>query len=418
MRNVARGSDHQMIRREPVPKSHKQRITVEGFHRLRRAKNRAAERMLRPKSARENLVKEVLGIVQVHLYFFEDHLAFLLHVFGIEFRAEHEVGDHVKGDGQVLVQNFGVEADLLLGSEGVEHAADGIHFAGDGFGGAALRALEDHVLHKVRESVLFGNFTAGAVANPQADGDGAHVGHGLGDDHEAVGQNVLLNVARFCGHTNIVTQAGWKGETEAIEFLNLSLAITCEQEKAATLSGALQNLFSQIQLAVFAGVMERDVAVGAFLAKVNLASVKWLGVNVDADGALVEFGEIQNLMDGLKRVDVRGMSGVHFVDVRGNDTASPVSGVAIIHAEILDLQPADGRGHPAVLTAMVVNAAGLADLPANGHALEDFVLKDEVARVVALREIAIFVERFRAHRMAEDVVLDVFEGKVARRDRG
>jgi len=38
---------------------------------------------------------------------------------------------------------------------------------------------------------------------------------------------------------------------------------------------------------------------------------------VDADGALVEFGEIQNLMDGLKRVDVRGMSGVHFVDVRG-----------------------------------------------------------------------------------------------------
>ena len=34
------------------------------------------------------------------------------------------------------------------------------------------------------------------------------MGHGLGDDHETVGQNVLLNVARFGGHLNIVAQAG------------------------------------------------------------------------------------------------------------------------------------------------------------------------------------------------------------------
>src|SRR6267143_3004732 len=407
-----------MIRREPIPKARKQRITVEGFHRFRRAENRAPERMLRPESARENFVQEILGIVQIHFYFFEDNLAFLLHVFGIEFRAQDEVGDDVKGDRQMLVQDFGVEADLFLGSEGVEHAADGIHFAGDGFGGAALRALEDHVLHEVREAVLFGNFAAGAVADPQADGDGAHVGHSLGDHHEAVGQNVLLNIARFGGHANIVTQAGWKGETEAIELLNLSPAISCEQEKAATQSGALQNLFSRIQFAVFAGVVEGDIAVGAFLAKVDLASVKWLGVNVDADGALVEFGEIQDLMDGLERVDVGGVRGVHFVDVRGNNATGAARGVALVNAEILDLQAADRRGHPAILIAMVVNAAGLADLPANCHALEDFVLEDEIASVVALRKIAVFVERFRAHRMADDVVLDVFEGEIAPRDSG
>jgi hypothetical protein len=41
------------------------------------------------------------------------------------------------------------------------------------------------------------------------------MGHGLGDNHEAVGQNVLLNVARFDGHIEIVTQARRKGETEA-----------------------------------------------------------------------------------------------------------------------------------------------------------------------------------------------------------
>ena len=41
------------------------------------------------------------------------------------------------------------------------------------------------------------------------------------------------------------------------------------------------------------------------------------------------------------------------------------------------------------------------------------VLEDEVAGVVALGERAVFVERFRADGVAEDVVLDIFEGEVA-----
>src|SRR5260370_17195791 len=67
---------------------------------------------------------------------------------------------------------------------------------------------------------------------------------------------------------------------------------------------------------------------------------------------------------------------------------------------------------------MVGNAAGLADLPANGHGLEDFVLEHEIARVVAPRKITILVERLRARRVAEDVVLDVFEREIARRNGG
>src|SRR5713226_10352332 len=179
--------------------------------------------MLRPETPSENFVKEIFGIVQVHLDFFEDHLAFLLHVFGIELRPKHKVSDNVKRDGQVLVKNFGIEADLLLGSEGIEHAADGIHFARDGFGGAALRALEDHVLHEVGETVFLGDFAAGTVANPDAHGDGTHVGHGLGDHHEAVGQNVLLNVARFGGHLIIVAQPGRKRETEETTILEFNI---------------------------------------------------------------------------------------------------------------------------------------------------------------------------------------------------
>src|SRR6266852_8157983 len=152
---------------------------------------------------------------------------------------------------------------------------------------------------------------------------------------------------------------------------------------------ALQEVCGGVKFAVFAGVVEGDVAIGAFLAKIDLASVELPGVDVDADGALVEFGEIQNLMDGLERVDIGRMRGVHFVDVGRNDAASAARAITIVNAEILDLQPADGRGHPAILIAMVVNAAGLADLPADGHALEDFVFEDEIASVVALRKIAV-----------------------------
>src|SRR5439155_7139420 len=60
--DVSGGSDHQMIRREPVPKSRKQRIAIESFHGFRRAENRTAERMFRPETARENLVKQIFGI--------------------------------------------------------------------------------------------------------------------------------------------------------------------------------------------------------------------------------------------------------------------------------------------------------------------------------------------------------------------
>src|SRR5260370_9514609 len=187
--------------------------------------------MLRPETPSENFVKEVFGVVQIHFYFFEHQLAFFLSVFRIEFRPKHKVGDNVKRDGQVLVKNFGVEADLLLGSEGVEHAADGIHFARDGFGGAALGALEDHVLHEMGETVFLGDFAAGTVADPDAHGDGAHVGHGLGDHHEAVGQNVLLNVARFGGHLNIVAQLGRKRETEEITIPKLNITEPLKQQR-------------------------------------------------------------------------------------------------------------------------------------------------------------------------------------------
>jgi hypothetical protein len=87
--------------------------------------------------------------------------------------------------------------------------------------------------------------------------------------------------------------------------------------------------------------------------------------------------------------------------------------VAFLDAKILYAQPADGRGHPAILVTMIVNAAALADLPANGHALEDAVLENQVARVVSLGEEKILFQRLRTRRMVQNIILHGFEREVA-----
>jgi hypothetical protein len=106
------------------------------------------------------------------------------------------------------------------------------------------------------------------------------------------------------------------------------------------------------------------------------------------------------------------------VDFRGNDFAGTAGGVFFFDAKILDFQAADGSGHPAILIAMIVNAAVLPDFPADGHALEEIILEDEIARVIAFGEEAILVERFGTDGVLDDIVLDIFERKVALGDSG
>jgi len=145
-----------------------------------------------------------------------------------------------------------------------------------------------------------------------------------------------------------------------------------------------------VKLAVFAGVVEGDVAVGAFFAGVDFATVERFGIDVDAYCALVKFRQVQNLVNGFEGVYVDGMDAVHFVDLRGNDFAGAAGGVLFLDAKILDFQAADGSGHPAILIAMIVDAAVLADFPTDGHALEEIVLEDEIAGVIAFGKEEIF----------------------------
>ena len=171
-----------------------------------------------------------------------------------------------------------------------------------------------------------------------------------------------------------------------------------------------------MELAVFAGVMERDVGVGAFIAVIDFAHVERLGVDVDADGALIVFGQIQDLVDGFERIDVGGMDGIHFVDVGSDEIACSAVfsiGVTILDTKVLHFEAADWRGHPTILVAMIVDAAELANFPADSHAFEHVVLENQVAGVAAFGEEEIFPERFGTDGVVEDEVLNIFQCEVA-----
>jgi len=138
----------------------------------------------------------------------------------------------------------------------------------------------------------------------------------------------------------------------------------------------LQEFFGGVQDAVLAGVVEGDIGVGAAFALVDFAGVKGFGVEVNADGALVEFGKIEDLMDRFKRIDVSGMRGVHIVDVGRLEMAGTEAGIFVGDMKILDPKFTDGGRHPAILVTMIVDAAGLADFPTDGHAFKDLIFEN------------------------------------------
>jgi hypothetical protein len=204
----------------------------------------------------------------------------------------------------------------------------------------------------------------------------------------------------------------------AVAIANCDIAGIEKRVDPSLCHKGLEEFFVGVEFAVFASVVEGDVAVSPALALVDFAAVKGLGIDVDAYGALLEFGQIQDLVDGLERIDMYGVHGVHFVDFGGHDFAGAAGRIFFFNAEILNFQPADGSGHPAILIAMIVDTAVLADFPTNGHTLEEVVLENEIARVVASRKEAVLVEGLRADSVMNNVVLNVFEREVTLGDSG
>src|SRR5258708_30074980 len=97
----------------------------------------------------------------------------------------------------------------------------------------------------------------------------------------------------------------------------------------------LQKLFGGVQFAVFAGVEEREVRVRALVAEIVFEIVEGIGINVDAEGAPVEFRQVHDFMDRLDGIHIGGMRSVEIVGIGGDDFARAVGGVAPVYAVVL-----------------------------------------------------------------------------------
>ena len=167
-----------------------QKVGVERFHRLRPAENGATERVILPEALREQLVDEVVGRVLDHLDLFEDHLLLALDIVRTERGVQHDIGQDVDGQRQVLVEHLDVVAGVFLRGEGVELPPDRIDRLRDVFGRTRRRALEQHVLDEMGDPAALGGFMPRPPGEPDADTDRTDLGHLLGEETEAVVENV------------------------------------------------------------------------------------------------------------------------------------------------------------------------------------------------------------------------------------
>lgn len=62
-----------------------------------------------------------------------------------------------------------------------------------------------------------------------------------------------------------------------------------------------------MELAVFASVVEWDVAVSSLFELINFTGVERLRIDVNANGALIVLGEIEDLVNGFEGIYVDGI---------------------------------------------------------------------------------------------------------------
>jgi hypothetical protein len=135
-------------------------------------------------------------------------------------------------------------------------------------------------------------------------------------------------------------------------------------------------------LAVLGRVVQLDFSAGALLGRVDDATIKGAGINVQAHGALIELAGIVDAMHRFQRVNGARMIRIHFDGVRSLQLALALVNALVYDPVILHQQATDGHSHPAILVAMIVHRADLANFPADGDQFVERGLVDQISGVV------------------------------------
>src|SRR3989338_3748330 len=102
---------------------------------------------------------------------------------------EENVGQQIDRQRQVLVKHLGVVTGVFLGSKGIQHAADRVHFLRDAGGTALFGSFEEKVLDEMRNPVLVARLVTRPVLYPDSQANGAGICHLMREDANTVGQD-------------------------------------------------------------------------------------------------------------------------------------------------------------------------------------------------------------------------------------
>ena len=208
MLQIARGAHDQIAGNKTLPIGIENTRLLELFHRLLGPENRLAQGMVLPEVLGENLVHQIIGAVLIHLDFFEDHAPLAADVLHIEGGIQRQVAQNFHGDRQVLIEHLHVEADALLGGEGIHVAANRIDLAGNVLGGAVFGPFEDHVLDEMGDSIPLRVLVAGPGLDPYSDRDRANVLHLFGENGQPVRQNFPSDIVGVSNHKRFSRSGG------------------------------------------------------------------------------------------------------------------------------------------------------------------------------------------------------------------
>ena len=150
--------------------------------------DRPAQRRLLERRRVQMVEHDLLGHALDLLHLAQDDVALALDRALVELRVLQDVREDVHGAGDVPGEHTRVIARLLARRVRVEVAAHVLDLLLELPGVTHGRALEGHVLQKVRRPIGGRGLVARARVDPDADGGGLGVRGGLGGDAEAVGE--------------------------------------------------------------------------------------------------------------------------------------------------------------------------------------------------------------------------------------
>ena len=186
---IAAQGHHRVLGAIMLPPVVEQILPAVGGDQFGRAQDGHPQGLIPEHGLAQQVVHQILRGILVHADFLQDHPTLLGKLPCIQGGVDGQVRQHIHRQGQILINDLGIQAGAVLAGKGVQLTAHRIHFLGNLPGGAVSGALEHHVLQEVGQTVFRRGLHHGAYPEPYPDGYGAEIGQPLPYNAQTVGQH-------------------------------------------------------------------------------------------------------------------------------------------------------------------------------------------------------------------------------------